>query len=96
MSFNAGTKLSRYEIRSKLGVGEMGEVYLTEDTKLHIGTVNGVSNIWSLPLDGGKPVQLTDFKTFRSSRSTSRATASSSPSRAGTETSDVILIPDFQ
>src|SRR3989441_8313701 len=28
-----------------------------------IDTINGVSNIWSLPLDGGKPVQLTDFKT---------------------------------
>ena len=29
-----GTKIGRYEIRSKIGEGGMGEVYLGQDTKL--------------------------------------------------------------
>ena len=35
MSLAAGTKLSRYEIRSKIGEGGMGEVYLALDTELN-------------------------------------------------------------
>jgi Tol biopolymer transport system component len=34
-------------------------------TLIYAKTVNGVTNLWSMPVEGGKPVQLTNFTADR-------------------------------
>ena len=63
---------------------------------LYAETQGGVSNIWSLPVDGGTPKQLTDFKAdeifwFDISRDGRQLAAS-----RGQITNDVVLIKDFR
>jgi Tol biopolymer transport system component len=62
----------------------------------YIVTRDGVSNIWSQPLDGGKPVQLTDFKSeliysFDWSHDGKQLLV-----LRGTPTSDVVMLSDFK
>jgi Tol biopolymer transport system component len=62
----------------------------------YIGREAGVSNVWRLPLSGGQPKQMTDFKTdhifsFDWSRDGEQLALA-----RGTETSDVVLIRDFR
>jgi Tol biopolymer transport system component len=62
----------------------------------YVSTSGGVSNIWSQPLAGGAPKQLTDFKTdqmfwFSWSRDGKQIVAS-----RGAETNDVVLVSNFR
>ncbi|MEK6325271.1 MAG: protein kinase [Acidobacteriota bacterium] len=59
-------------------------------------TQNGVANLWSQPVDGGKPVQITNFSSeFISNFALSRDGKRIALSR-GHSTSDVVLIKDFK
>jgi Tol biopolymer transport system component len=59
---------------------------------IYAKTINGVGNLWSMPVDGGKPVQLTNFTTDR----IRRFVVSPDGKRLGVVrsngTSDVVLI----
>jgi hypothetical protein len=61
----------------------------------YTNTQNGVSNIVAQPIDGGKSIPLTDFKTDRIFGFDIGKDGNLALSR-GTVTSDVILIKDFR
>ena len=58
----------------------------------YINSQDGVSNIWSQPLDGGKPVQLTNFKTGRIFNFAWSRDGKWLALARGSVTSDVVLI----
>ena len=62
----------------------------------YIDTQGGVSNIWSQPLDGTKPVQLTNFKTGRIFNFDWSRDGKWLALARGTTTSDVVLISDLR
>lgn len=94
MSFETAQPAKVFPIMT---IDPMREIRWTADGLglTYIETRQGVSNLWSQPLDGGKPVQLTDFKSdlifsWDWSRDGRLACA------RGTQTSDVVLISDFR
>ncbi len=62
----------------------------------YIDTQGGVSNIWSQPLDGRKPVQLTNFKTGRIFNFDWSRDGKWLALARGSVTSDVVLISDLR
>ena len=59
-------------------------------------TRGGVGNIWSYPLDGGPPKQLTSFKTEQIYNFNWSSDGKQLVLARGTTTSDVVLITDFK
>ena len=62
----------------------------------YIDTQGGVSNIWSQPLNGGKPVQLTNFTTGRIFNFDWSRDGKWLALARGSVTSDVVLISDLR
>ena len=62
----------------------------------YIDTGGGVSNVWSQPVDGGKPVQLTDLKSGRIFSFDWSRDGKQLALALGAETSDVVIIDDLK
>ena len=60
--FEGGQPTKLLDLLPGTDVSEMGAVWLPDGRSLaYIVTSDGVSNIWSMPIDGGAPKQLTNF-----------------------------------
>ncbi len=65
-------------------------------TLVYVQKRSGVSNIWSQPINGDPPKQLTNFKSDLIFRFALSADGSSFVLARGTQTRDVVLIRDFR
>jgi Tol biopolymer transport system component/tRNA A-37 threonylcarbamoyl transferase component Bud32 len=62
----------------------------------YVVTSEGVSNLWRLPLSGGKPRQLTEWKADRIGWFAWSPDGKQLALSRGTQTSDIVLIKDFR
>lgn len=92
MSFDTGQLVKVFDLPD----GANRAVIPDEKTVIYNAKKSDVDNLWSQPIDGGEPKQLTKSRPRQSSTSGARATANSSRSPRGTSSSDIILIKDFQ
>jgi Tol biopolymer transport system component/DNA-binding winged helix-turn-helix (wHTH) protein len=63
---------------------------------LYLDTIDGVSNIWSQPLNGGPPTQVTDFKSDRIFSFDWSKDGKRLALARGRESSDIVVITDFK
>jgi serine/threonine protein kinase len=64
LSINGGDPIKLFDIQNSISTTVLASVHWSTDSQSiwYVSTVNNVSNIWSQPIDGGKPKALTDFK----------------------------------
>ena len=63
--FEGGSPVQTFDIQNAVTLASLSlQIRWSSDGRalLYTSTINNVSNIWSQPIDGGKPAQVTDFK----------------------------------
>jgi eukaryotic-like serine/threonine-protein kinase len=93
MPFEGGPPIKTFDVSQTAGWTLR---WATGRSLTYIDTRSGVSNIWSQPLDGGKPTQLTDFKADQIFCFDWSADGKQLAASRGLVTTDVVLISDFK
>jgi Tol biopolymer transport system component len=93
--FEGGQPVKRFDLPS---VAPGSGLRWTPDGRalLYVDTRNNVSNVWSQPVDGGKPVQLTNFKTLGIDAYDLSPDGRHLVCSRWTSNSDVVLVKDFR
>jgi len=62
--FEGGTPIRIFDLQNAVSSSASASIHWSTDGRavLYASVLNNVSNIWSQPIDGGKPTQVTDFK----------------------------------
>jgi Tol biopolymer transport system component/predicted Ser/Thr protein kinase len=94
--FQGGSSVKTFNVASATPAGNYRQVLWTRDGRelTYVDTRNGVSNLWSQPVDGGPPRQLTDFKSGQIFRFAWSPDGKRAALACGSQTSDVVLLKD--
>jgi serine/threonine protein kinase len=94
--FQGGSPVKTFNVASATPAGIYRQVFWTPDGRelTYVDTRNGVSNLWSQPVDGGPPRQLTDFKSGQIFRFAWSPDGKRAALACGSQTSDVVLLKD--
>ena len=94
--FQGGSPVKTFNVASATPAGIYRQVLWTRDGRelTYVDTRNGVSNLWSQPVDGGPPRQLTDFKSGQIFRFAWSPDGKRAALACGIQTSDVVLLRD--
>jgi Tol biopolymer transport system component len=94
--FQGGSPVKTLTVASATPAGDYRQVLWTRDGRelTYVDTRNGVSNLWSQPVDGGPARQLTDFKSGQIFRFAWSPDGKRAALACGSQTSDVVLLRD--
>jgi Tol biopolymer transport system component len=94
--FQGGSPVKTLTVASATPAGDYRQVLWTRDGRelTYVDTRNGVSNLWSQPVDGGPPRQLTDLKSGQIFRFAWSPDGKRAALACGNQTSDVVLLKD--
>jgi TolB protein len=94
LPFDGGDPIRTVDVPSNLG--SFPKLSADGRSILYIGRDDDVDNVWSVPIDGGKPKQVTRFTSGHISKFAVSPDGKRLALARGTESADAVLIKDFK